>query len=111
MSANTTTGFSESYDVINPESEVSVVAEDALTFVNNESLNSGITETGMTKSSVYDAEKGKDIMKLAFNTKEKAWNSANNDSTRLYDVLASLNGLSALLADGVENTISFDWCL
>lgn len=67
--ANANDGLLESYDVTDPESEVFVVADDALTFTNNESLNSGITETGMIKSKVYDAEKGKSVMKLAFNEK------------------------------------------
>ena len=82
-SANTEAGLSESYDVTDPESVVNVVADDALTFTNNE--RSGITATGMTKSLVYDSEKGKNVMSLAFNEKV-AWNSANNDSTRLYEI-------------------------
>jgi len=100
VSANTTTGLSENYEVADPEASVPVIADNALTFTNNS--RSGVNATGMTKSEVYDSEKNKNVMKLTFN--EKA-----NTSGVATDVLASLDGLAALMKDGSANTISFDY--
>lgn len=100
ISATAEPSLFEGYEVTDPESSVSVVADNALTFTNNQ--RSGVTATGMTKSEVYDSEKNKNVMKLTFN--EKA-----NTSGVATDVLASLDGLAALMKDGSANTISFDY--
>lgn len=100
VSANASLGLSENYDIVDLESLVPVVAENALTFTNN--TRSGVVATGMTKSEVYDNEKGKNVMKLSFNEKANTAGAAT-------DVLSSLDGLASLMKDGSANTISFDY--
>ncbi len=88
------------YTYKNVEESIEAIPDSALNFTNN--TRSGVTATGMTKSFVYDSEKDKEVMQLVFNAKA--------DSTgKSIDVLASLDGLAELLADGSENTISFDY--
>lgn len=88
------------YTYKNVEEEIEVIPDSALTFTNNS--RSGVTATGMTKSEVYDSDKDKNVMKLTFNDKV-------DSSGKSIDVLASLDGLSALLKDNSANTISFDY--
>ena len=94
----TTSELNETYAVTDPESSVPAIADNALTLTTQS--RSGITVTGMTQSTVYDEEKGRNVMQLKFNEKN---NSSNTD------VCATLDGLAALLADGSANTISFDY--
>ena len=84
----------------NVEESIEAIPDSALTFKNNS--RSGVTATGMTKTSVYDEEKGKDVMQLAFKNKVES-------SGKSIDVLASLDGLADLLTDNSSNTISFEY--
>lgn len=88
------------YTYTNIEEEISAIPDSALVLTNNK--RSGVTATGMTQSKVYDEEKSKEVMQLVFNNKV-------DSSGKSIDVLASLDGLAALLKDGSENIISFDY--
>jgi len=102
IASTTSNELNEAYEAVNPEADIPVVEADALTLTNG-TINNVIC-TGMTKSEVYDREKGRNVMKLSFNPKTEGTQKANAE-----DVAASLGGFSALLKDGVANTISFDY--
>lgn len=96
------TELHETYEVTDPEAAIPTVSADSFALTNG--TIEKVTCTGMTKGEVYDSEKGKNVMKLSFNPKAEG-----TRSTTAPDVVASLDGFSALLKDGVANTISFDY--
>ena len=95
-------GLQENYTAEDPESAISVIAEDALTLQNGSMQN--VTTTGMTKGKAYDSEKDKIVTKMAFNAKAEGI-----EVSTAPDVVAGLEGLAMLLKDGVANTVSFDY--
>ena len=107
MSASSTV-FAEviptvNYEYLSAEEAISEISKEELVLANSSKVN-GSTIIGMTESTVYDAEKNKDVRSFNFNKKAEGANKAGSA-----DVRAVLSGFAKYMTDETVNTISFDY--